>query len=241
MGIMNCYCYETDSEFIFCVENVGNAHLEDAIEHMAWSKVEDKFIRSYPLSAFSNENEKERISCNFARLGQAMFESSVEGIDWAKPLSLVAQQFLASRIEWYIVGSVCDAIRGVNVQPFDVDIVVHTRDFLKAKDICISSFADEVIAPFDTQGTLYLQCFGRMFLVGAMVEIVADERWNADYRQSEKSVWRDYGYTQPEYVKTVWNGHEIYLESIQHRHQAETLRSRADRIKAIEDYMDRTE
>jgi hypothetical protein len=231
---MKCYCYETDSEFIFCAEDVVDAQLEDAIVHMAWQKVDGKYIRPYPLSAFSNESEKERIGGNFARLGQEMFESSLAGFDWEKPLDSIAQQFLANEIEWYIVGSICDTIRGVHIQPFDIDIIVHTRDFLKAKDVCNSAFPEAIIAPFDTQGTLYLQCFGRMFLAGAMVEIVADERWNPEYRQSEKSVWRDHGYTQPEYVKTVWRGYDLFLESLQHRHQAETKRNRVDRIKAID-------
>jgi len=235
---MKCHCYETDSEFIFCVEDVGNAQLEEVIKHMAWNKLEGKFVRPYPLSAFSNQNEKECISDNFSRLGQVMFESSVSGFDWKKSLDLIAQHFLENEIEWFIVGSICDAIRGVNVQPFDIDIIVHTKDFLKVKDICNSAFPEAIIAPFDTQGTLYLQYFGRMFLAGAMIEIVADERWNPEYRQCEKSIWRDNGYTQPEYVKTVWHGHEIYVESLQHRHQAETKRNRMDRIKAIEEYMD---
>ena len=235
---MKCYCYETDSDFIFCVEDVGNAQLEDAIKHMAWNKVEGKFIRPYPLCAFSNQSEKERINNNFARLGQSMFESSMSGFDWEKPLDLVAQQFSENGIECFIVGSICDAIRGVNVQPFDIDIIAHTKDFLKAKDICNSAFAEAIIAPFDTHGTLHLQCFGRMFLAGAMIEIVADERWNPEYRKCEKSIWHDNGYTQPEYVKIVWRGHEIYLETLQHRYQAEIKRDRTDRIKAIEEYME---
>jgi len=233
---MKCYCYETDSQFVFCVEGVENAQLEDTIKHKAWEKIDDKLILSYPQTVFSNQREKELIISNFSRLGQAMFESSLRGFDWEEPLDLVAQQFAVNSIEWYIVGSVCDTIRGVDVKPSDIDIVVHTRDFLKAKDICYSTFAEVIIAPFETQGIFMLQNFGRMFLAGALVEIVADERWNLAYRQpkNEKSVWRDNGYTQPEYIKTVWRGHDLYLETLQHRHQAETKRNRTDRIKAIE-------
>ena len=238
---MKCHCYEINSEFIFCVEDVENTQLKNAIEHMAWQRIDGKFIRPYPLSAFSSEIEKERIGSNFTRLGQAMFESSVAGFDWEKPLDLVAQQFLANGIEWYIVGSICDAIRGIHIQPFDIDIIVHTSDFLKAKDVCNNAFEEAIIAPFDTQGTLYLQCFGRMFLAGAMVEVVADERWNPEYRQSEKSVWRDNSYTQPEYVKSTWRGYDVFLETIQHRLQAEIKRNRTNRVKAIEGFINRTE
>ena len=243
---MKCYCYETDSEFIFCVEDVENMQLEDTIKHKAWEKIDDKFVMSYQQYAFSNRNEKELIKDNFTRLGQAMFESSLVGFNWEEPLDLIAQKFAANGIEWYIIGSVCDTIRGINVKPSDIDIVVHTRDFHKAKDICYSSFADTIIAPFkDIQGMFALQplrCFGRMFLDGALVEIAADENWNLESRQPEceKSIWRDYGCKQPEYVQIVWRGYDLYVESLQHRHQIETSRNRADRIKAINEYMNRT-
>jgi hypothetical protein len=235
---MNCYCYETDSEFFFCVEGVEDTQLEYAIQHMAWVKNDGKFIRSYPQSTFSSQDEKERISGNFVRLGQSLFESSLVGFDWKKPLDLVAQKFTANGIEWYIVGSVSDAVRGVNISPFDIDIVVRTKDFHKTKGICFSAFPEAIIAPFDTQGTLALQYFGRMFLAGAMVEIVADERWNLDYRQpeNENSVWRDYGYTKPEYIKATWRGYDVYLETLQHRYETEVKRNRTDRIKAIEEW-----
>ena len=39
---MKCYCYETDAEFFFCVEDVENAKLEAVIQHMAWKKDGEK-------------------------------------------------------------------------------------------------------------------------------------------------------------------------------------------------------
>jgi len=243
---MKCYCYETDSEFIFCVEDVEDVQLENAIQHAAWEKTDDKFVMSYQQHAFSNQSEKELIKENFARLGQAMFESLLVGFNWEEPLELLAQKFNESGIEWYIVGSICDTVRGIAVRPGDMDIVVHTRDFHKAKDICYSNFGDTIIAPFtDIPGMFArqpLRCFGRMFLAGALVEVAADENWNFESRQPgcEKSIWRDYGCIQPEYVKTAWRGNDLYLESLQHRFQIETARKRKDRIKAIKKHMKRT-
>jgi len=225
---------------------VENAQLEDTIKKMAWEKIDDKFIMSYQQRAFSSQSEKELIRDNFVRLGQTMFESPLVGFNWEKPLDLVAQKFATNGIEWYIVGSVCDTVRGVDIKPFDIDIVVHTKDFHKAKDICYSSFADTIIAPFvNIQGMFAqqpLRCFGRMFLSGVLVEIAADEIWNIETRQleCENPYWRNYGYKHAEYVKTAWRGYDLYLESLQHRYQIEVARNRTDRIKAIKEYMNRT-
>jgi hypothetical protein len=49
---MKYFCYETDSAFIFCVEDVENAQLEDVIQHMAWRKTDGRFLLSYPQSVF---------------------------------------------------------------------------------------------------------------------------------------------------------------------------------------------
>jgi hypothetical protein len=249
---MNCYCYETDSAFFFCVEDVENVQLEAVIQHMQWRKSGDRFLLAYPHSAFSDQSEKELVSSNFSRLGQVMFEKMLSGIDWEAPLELLAQKFNEAGIEWYIVGSAGDAVRGVGVKPLDIDIVVHTRDYDKAKDICYLHFSDSVIAPFtgceEISPSKYfdnpmeyfinpLKYFGRMFLAGAMIEVTADEIWDLESRQPEhkKTVWS--GYEHAGYEKIVWRGYSIYLESVQHRYQIEKARNRQDRIKAFDDYM----
>lgn len=252
---MKCFCYETGSAFIFCVEDVENAQLEDVIQHMAWRKSDGRFLLSYPQSVFSDQSEKELVSRNFGRLGQQMFESLLSGIDWETPLEMLAQKFNENGIEWYIVGSAGDALRGINIKPFDIDIVINTRDYCEAKDICYLNFPDSVVAPFtgsdDISPSKYfdnpcnyfinpLKYFGRMFLAGAVIEVAADEMWNLESRRPErkKPMWS--GYEKSEYEKYVWRGYSIYLESLQHRYQIEVARNRGDRIKAFEDYMSRT-
>ena len=242
---MKCYCYETDSAFIFCVEDVANAQLEDVIQNKAWKKTNDKFLMSFPQNVFSNEREKELISNNFSRLGQTIFESSLSGVEWEKPLVMLAQKFNDNGIEWYIVGSICDTLRGINVTPSDIDIVVRTKDYYKAKDICYLNFPDSVIAPFmGNQDPNYfvspLKYFGRLLLAGAMIEIAADEIWDLESRHPEhkKTVWARYEHS--EYEKFLWRGYNLYLETIQHRYQIEKARNRKDKIKVIEEYMNCT-
>jgi len=202
-------------------------------------KNDDKFFILFSQNAFSNQREKELINNNFSRSGQAMFESSLSGFDWKKPLELLARKFNENKIEWYIVGSVGDALCGVDIKPFDIDIVVHTRDYFKAKDICYYNFTDSVIAPFtDNQDICPLRYFGRLFLAGAMIDVAAaDETWNLESRQ------QGFGrFTNPisGYEKALWSGYDVYLESLQLRHQIEIARNRKDRIKAFEKYMNHT-
>jgi hypothetical protein len=181
--------------------------------------------------------------------------SLLAGIDWKTPLEMVAQKFNENGIEWYIVGSAGDAVRGVDIKPFDIDIVVHTRDYHKAKEVCYFNYPDSIISPFtgseDISPSKYndnpmgyfinpLKYFGRMFLAGVMIEVAADEIWDSESRQPEhkKTVWARYEHS--EYEKILWRGHNIYLESLQHRYQIEIARKREDRIQAFEKYMNQT-
>ena len=221
---MKCCCYETDSAFTFCVEDVENAQLEDGITHMGLKKTDGKFIMSYPQHEFDSR-DKELVSKNFIRLGQSMFESMLSRVDWEKPLELVTQKFNKNGIEWYIVGSICDVVRGIAVKPFDIDIVVHTRDYRKAKEICYSIFSDSVTFPFqENQKRCPLRSYGQLFLAGAWIEIAADKSWNLENRQSE-------------YEKTVWRGYNVCMETLQHRYNVEIARNRTDRIKALSELM----
>jgi hypothetical protein len=145
---MKCYYYETNSEYIFCVEDVENIQLEKCIESKGWRKVEDKFHMAYPQHMFINNHDKELIGSNFIHLGQAMFESGLSDFDWEKPLELITEKFNKAGLEWYLVGSAGDAVRGVNIKPGDIDIVVHTRDYHKAKDICFSNFPESILSPY---------------------------------------------------------------------------------------------
>jgi hypothetical protein len=73
-----------------------------------------------------------------------------------------------------------------------------------------------------------------MFLIGVMVEVAADEIWNLE---SRRQGFGSYPNTISEYEKVSWNGCDVYLESLQLRHQIEIARKREDRIKAIEKYI----
>jgi len=222
---MRCHCVDNDSEFLLCVEEVESPELAEAIQHMAWRQDGERFVLPYPQTAVADQRERELVTANFARLGPAMFEASLSGIDWERPIDMLARALAGEKIEWYLVGSAGDALRGVAVQPFDIDIVVHTRDYQKAREVCFGEFADAVVQPFtDTPGLFALRCFGRLFLAGAMVEVAADEAWNRESRE-------------PPYEQVAWNGHDLLLESLQLRQRIEMARGRQDRIRAFGQFM----
>jgi len=222
---MKCYCYETETEFIFCVEDAEGKIYENLQADRYWTKTEDdKFIKIYPMDTgwddawYLIQKDKEAIIKNFARLGQ----SWLEGVfDWKNVLLLLAQKFSENGIEWYIIGSISEAVLGVDVKPHDMDIIVHTRDFYKIKDL----FPEYVVEPFgDNKGNWIVRYFGKLCIDGASIDIAADDKMNMENHKHR-------------YEKISWNGYDIYIEPIQDRYQVELERNREGRIKAIEAYL----
>jgi len=225
---MKCYCYETKTEFIYCVEGATGAVYENLQADRYWTKTaDDKFIKIYPLDTgwddawYCAPEYKNAVINNFARLGQ----SWLEGVfDWEKVLSFLVQKFVANGIEWYIIGSVSEATLDVNIKPHDIDIVVHTKDFYKVKDL----FRDYTIEPLgDNKGNWLVRYFGKLCVDGASVDIAADDKMNLENCQRP-------------YEKAKWNGYDVYIEPLKIRCEVEIQRGRKDRIKAIEEYMNRT-
>jgi len=224
---MNCYCYETENEFIFCVEDAPGEILVNLESDTYWSKTDDgKFIKTYPTNLgwddawYLSPIYKEAVMSNFARLGQEWLTGR---FDWREVLSFLAHTFTQNEIEWYIIGSTSEAALGVDVNPHDVDIAVHTRDFYKAKDL----FTEYVIEPFgDNKGNWLVRYFGKLCIGGASVEVAADDKMNAENREIA-------------YEKTIWNGCEVYVEPLRIRYEVEISRGREDRIKAIKDFYDK--
>jgi hypothetical protein len=214
---MKCYCYETETEFVFCVEDT-DAIFEDNLKAAWFQKTDKGFIKAYPkeMDDGVDEHDKELVKRNFARLGQSMFKGE---FNWKNVLLVLAQAFLENGIEWYIIGSTSEAVLGVNITPHDIDVIVHTRDFYKVKSI----FSDYVVEPFvDNKGTWLMRYFGRLCLDGALVDIAADEKMNLENHR---------------YDKVSWNDYNIFIEPLQVRYQTELNRNREERIRAIEEYM----
>jgi hypothetical protein len=208
---MKCYCIETDEKFIYCVENAENKFI-DNIEHAWFKKDCNKFIKEYPI----NINDKEILKLNFSRIGESMFKN--EG-SWEKSLEIFSEKCLHNNIEWYIMGSIVEAMLGISVKPRDIDIVTHVRDFYKIKEL----FIEYLIEPFiDNRGTWVVQYFGRICIDGIMLDIIADEKLNNENYFYENIIWKKYN---------------LKIVPIKKRYEVEIQRKRIERIEKIKEYM----
>lgn len=207
-----CYCVEANERFTFWVEDVEPEY-EPSVAAAYFERVAPATYRKeYPATV----EDKELISANFSRLGEAMFRG--EG-RWESALRIVASRCTDAYVRWYITGSVSEAVRGVAISPHDVDVVVHVSDFFRLKAL----FPDCLIEPFvDNEGTWAVRYFGRLCVEQVMVDVAADES-----RNEERHAYED----------VLWNGTILKVEPLSVRYATERERGRLERVHAIEAYL----
>ena len=211
---MNCYCIENEEKFVYCVENVEKKYMKN-IEHAWFKKEKGKFIKEYP----NNIENKDIIKNNFYKYGELMFKS--EG-NWKHSLRLFAEKCKSENIKWYIFGSASEAIIGVDIIPFDLDIIIYVDHFYKVEKL----FLEYLMEPFvDNKKAWVVQYFGRICIEGIMIDIVAEEKLNDGNNEYENILWENY---------------EIKVYPLLKRYYIEKEgKNRKGRIRKIEEFMEK--
>ena len=223
---MKCYCVEDGTQFVYRVEcATGETHKRLQADGYWTETADGAFVKEYPLDTdwedawYTVPGYKAAIASNFERLGSAWITGA---FDWEHVLSRLAQMLTENGLDWYVKGSVSEAVLGAQITPHDIDIVIHTRDFYKAREL----FIDHTVEPLsDNHGGWLIRYFGKLCLDGASVDIAADTSMNSE--------------SYPQLTEVMWRGYSLRVEPLQVRYEVEIQRNRTDRIAAIEALMQR--
>ena len=168
------------------------------------------FVKEYEGELYNTE----QIINNFARLMPGAFD---EG-DWENALLEFARICKENNIIWFLTGAACDAVRGIDVVPHDLDIEIFSKHWAKAQDV----LNDCIVEPFiETKGWAR-DYFGRIVVENTLVDVVADEKYD----------FPNYAYEPYE-----WKGYTLWLEPFMSRYDTEKQRKRLERIDAFEKYI----
>ena len=130
---------------------------------------------------------------HYLHIGQAeavakasnQFLSALTEPFYEKALRKIATKLAGTGLEWYVMGSVSDAIQGVKIQPHDLDIAVHTRDFARAQEI----FAQEIVAAsakISTEKNIQQSFQIRLGQEQDEIDVIADPARDAENRRYQK-------------------------------------------------------
>lgn len=170
----------------------------------------DYLVKNY----YGTFNNVDKLTKNFMTLMPEAFDRG----DWEAALLMIAKVCKENHIVWYLTGSACDVVRGIDIVPHDLDIEIASSSWEKAKAI----FQQWMVEPFhDTNGWVR-KYFGRVVLHQTLVDMVADERFDL---------------LNHAYEPYEWKGYTLWLEPFIERYKTEKMRQRQDRIRAFETFL----
>lgn len=214
------------SNALFVLTEVA-PELHDAVRGLYYQPVEAGFAKTFPRDT----PQLDGIYQHFERHAADMVLQAAhrQAVDWPRALDALLQRLAGERIEWYLVGSVALALRGIDVQPHDLDLVVSDDE---GGERLSELLADHLIEPVQRSPGWIWNSFGRAFL-HARIEWVA--RVNPQADQPEPS---DFGPAAAQRLENVgWRGADIRVPPLDLQLAVAQRRGLGERAELIRAFM----
>lgn len=200
---------------------------ETAFQMCFYDRDSEGFFKRFPLSY---PYTAQVMKC-FSEKAHLMFDQLLYRVPvpWESALELFCYRVRGSELSWWLTGSCAACIRGIDMNPHDVDIMIDSRHCRLVEEL----FAEEIIEPLrDTSGWV-TRDFGVLFLT-ARVDIASDPSPSLDIPYPV-----DCGqYALSHLEEVVWRGYTIKVPPVELHLEANRRRSRTERVNKILAYMD---
>lgn len=209
-------------ETYFIMADVETAY-HDAVSSLYYTPMVDGFGKGFP----ANIPGLEAIYSNFQKYAEEMVlqTAGTQAVPWRECLLRFLEATRLHNIDWWMCGSGALAVRGMKIDPHDIDLVVSDADAPRLGDL----LQDHLIEPVVPVEGWFCNWFGRAFL-GARLEWVGGIDERADLPNAS-----DFGPTAQSRLETVvWEGSEIRVPPLDLQLQVSKRRGLADRVQMIE-------
>jgi hypothetical protein len=198
-----------------------------ALRQLAFTQEEHMFVRAFPSDA-------PRLHDSYVRFKRTLDEVLDQAAGrtitpWEDALDAAAARLSSARVAWFLVGTGALAVRGIEVVPRDLDLVVGDAE------AAIDAFRNLEIEPVTANrpGAWIARWFGRAFL-HARIEWIAEVDPAADTYAAPN----DYGAEAESRLETIrWHDHDLRLTPLDLQLAVTERRGLTERAAAIRDYL----
>jgi hypothetical protein len=219
---MRTLCETRGPETYFTIADVDPMY-HDAIRNLAYVPLEGGFGKAFPTSTLGLD----RIYRNFQRYAEEMVPqmAGARPAPWEECLHSFLEAVDPHNIDWWLCGSAALAVRGMEIEPHDIDLVVGDADAERLGELLLYDLVEPVVRVEDW----FCNWFARAFL-HARLEWVGGVGERAD--QPEVS---DFGPIAESRLETVvWRGREICVPPLDLQLKVNRRRGLDKRVEMIE-------
>lgn len=162
------------------VVRCSDADLQPALAALHFvPQTDGSSAKRFPAGSFTDAILRRFRASSTPLLRQA---AALDTVPWRDALRDAAERLDRAEIDWWLAGSAALAVRGVEVEPRDIDVVIAAADAARAA----AAFDDALIEPVVETDQWISRWFGRAWL-GARVEWVSgvsdavDRPWPSDF------------------------------------------------------------
>lgn len=183
------------------------------------------------VKRFSKDIESiDKIGVNFKKYAEEMFGQMgyFRKVLWEDALLEFINKVEGTDIDWWLTGSCATSVRGIPINPHDVDIILNSKDIDKVNTI----FSDYIVEPVTSMKGWVAKHFGVLFLK-ARIDLAFDPEDFVDHPEPV-----DFGpYAMRNLEAIDWKGKTVRIPPLDLQLQVNKRRGRIDRVKAIENYI----
>jgi hypothetical protein len=196
-----------------------------ALSDLFFEERNGRHVRRFPPGTVSDEifsrfqSQLDRLLRQTARL---------EPAPWQRALRQTANRLDAAGVEWWLTGSAALAVRGVDLAPRDLDLVVSDDGAAAAT----AALDDALIEPTVAVEGGFCRWFGRAW-VGARVEWVGGVT-----AISDEPAPTDFGLVAAASLDAIrWDGLTIFVPALELQRAVSERRGLPDRVRLIDSLM----
>jgi hypothetical protein len=214
-------CRTEGTTTFFVLAGLDPAYHE-AARSLYYTPVRDGFAKGYP----ADTPDLDRIYAHFSRCAPEMVLQAARArpVPWDRALSAFLHAIEGQSIDWWLAGSAALAVRGLDVMPGDLDLIVDGASALKLGELLLDHLVEPVLPSSGWIG----DWFGRAFL-HARVEWVGDVHADVDTPLAS-----DFGPTAASRLEVVrWQGSAIRVPPLDLQLQVSERRGLTGRAAKI--------
>ncbi len=226
---MRTICKTLGGQTLFIMSELDPAYHE-AARHLFYQPEDEGFAKAYP----ADTPHLDRIYRNFERYAGEMLRQTagLTPIPWERALLALLETVEGHQLSWYLVGSAALAVRGVDVDPRDLDLVLDDAGAQALGELLL----DYVVEPVLPSPGWISNWFGRAFL-HASIDWVGGVHDNVD----EPDV-TDFGPTAAGRLDTVeWQGREVRVPPLDLQLRVNERRGLTARVRSIRRFLQNNE